>query len=155
MINAVCREDVEKLRNCPAGPHDAEQSQKRVPADEHAPHFKPRPRGHDLLPGKDQDEVEAGRVEADGTPVGYHPCLGLGVLEVSLEVENVGVVRPHQKVAGHRQRVQSCHLPKTVFSWYGVTLCCGKQHESVLENGLLFERKIKHDRFPFTTFFKF
>jgi hypothetical protein len=24
-----------------------------------------------------------------------------------------------------------------------------------LENGLLFERKIKHDRCPFTTFFKF
>ena len=148
MVNAVSREDVEKLRNRSAGPHDAEQGQKQVPAGQDPPHFEPRPRGHDLLAGEHQDEIDAGRVEADGAPVGHHPCLGFGVLEVSLEVEDVRVVRAHQKVAGHRQRVHSCHLRKNVNPVE--SLNCGEAEQNRFPSPFQifrhFEQKIKRDR---------
>lgn len=109
MVNAVSGQDVEKLGDGPASSHDAEQGQEQVPADQRSSHLEPRPGGHDLLTGEHQKEVEAARVEADGSPVGHHPCLGLGVLEVSLEVEDVRVVGSDQEVARHGQRVQGGH----------------------------------------------
>ena len=96
---------MQKFWDGSASSHDTEHGQEQVPERQDTPHFEPGPGCHDLLAGKDQDQVDAARVETDGSPVSHHPGFGLCVFKISLEIENVGIVGTNQKVAGYRQRI--------------------------------------------------
>ena len=83
---------MDELGQGPHGPHDAEKGQEHVPQGQDPGHLEPGPRAHEVLAPEDDQQVEAGRPRADGPPVVLHPRLHLGVLEVALKVEHVGVV---------------------------------------------------------------
>ena len=101
MVNALRVEHVEQLRQGSAGAHDGEEREEDVPRGQVGPQLEPRPRAHDVLTDEDEEEVDGGRVGADGPPVVLHPGQHLGVFEAFLEAEEEGVV--HRGVVHRRQ----------------------------------------------------
>ena len=100
MIEAKVASDVEQFGDGPARADDAERGQHQIPADERSPQLVARPVGHQLLAGEYDQHVNADIVET-ARPVSIEPNLGVRVLELVFEFENVRVIRHrHQVVHG-------------------------------------------------------
>jgi len=93
---------VHELWHCASCSDNAKSGQQEVPEDEWPAKFVARSISHKLLAGEDDQHIYADIVKADG-PVRSKPHLGVRVLELIFELEDVGVV-------GHRHHLHAVHL---------------------------------------------
>lgn len=97
MVEAELTSDVNQFRNGPARTDDAERGQHDIPANERSSQFVARSVGHQLLAGEDDQHVNADIVETSG-PVAVEPNLGVRVLELVFEFEDVRIVGHHHMI---------------------------------------------------------
>lgn len=115
MVDSVVLQNVKQLGRCPEGSHYAKSCEQRVPNAQSAFQIETRPALHVILSAENDYHVESTKVKAY-RPILGHPCPGVLMDELLLEVEHVGVVSeanvvvaPHGEIGRRESRKRKKH----------------------------------------------